>query len=83
MTRRHAFLLALLATISLAACGGDEDSEPPADALDASTPSPSPSASPTSGDHGGQPIRIAFGETQLTGTLHDNAPHAISPLTSR
>jgi hypothetical protein len=73
MTPRHAFLLVLLATISLAACGGDEDRESLADAPDASTPSPSPSASPAPGDHGGTPIRLTFGESQLTGTLHDNA----------
>jgi len=40
MTRRHASLLALLATISLSACGGDEDREPTGGASDASTPSP-------------------------------------------
>jgi hypothetical protein len=56
MTRRHASLLALLATISLSACGGDEDTEPAAGAPDASTP-----------------IRISFGDTQLTGRLSDNA----------
>ena len=58
MTRRHASLLALLATISLSACGGDEDSEATAGA---------------SGDQGGTPIRISFGDTQLTGRLSDNA----------
>jgi hypothetical protein len=73
MTRRHAALLALLATISVSACGGDEDGEPAAGAPDASTPSPSPSATPTSGDRNATPIRIAFGDTQLTGTLSDNA----------
>ena len=70
MTRRHA---SLLATISLTACGGDDDSEPAGGAPDASTPSPSPSASPASRDQDGTPIRIAFGSAQLTGRLSDNA----------
>jgi hypothetical protein len=73
MTRRHASLLALLATISLSACGGEEDSGPSAGASDASTPSPPPSATPASGDRDGTPIRIAFGDTQLTGSLSANA----------
>jgi hypothetical protein len=76
--RRHAIVLALLATISLSACGGEEDGEPVAGAPDASTPSASPSASPASGDQAasasdGTPIRITFGETQLAGRLSDNA----------
>jgi hypothetical protein len=53
MTRRHASLLALLATVSLSACGGDEDREPTGGASDASTPSPPPSAPPASGDRDG------------------------------
>ena len=73
MTRRHASLLALLAAISLSACGGDEDTEPTAGTPDANTPSPSPSASTTSRDQDGTPIRIVLGDTQLTGTLSDNA----------
>ena len=73
MTRRHASLLALLATISLSACGGDEDNEPAASASEASTPPPSPSARPASRDRDGTPIRIAFGDTQLTGRLSENA----------
>ena len=52
MTRRHASLLALLATISLSACGGDEDREPTGGASDASTPSP-PQRAPASGDRDG------------------------------
>ena len=66
MTRRHVSLLPLLATISLSACGGDEDSESAVGASDASTPSPSPSATPASGDRDGTPIQIAVGDTQLT-----------------
>jgi len=73
MTRRHASLLALIATISLSACGGDEDSEPAAGGTDARTPSPSPSAGPSSGDQDGTPIRVSFGDTQLVGRLADNA----------
>jgi hypothetical protein len=73
MTRRHASLLALLATISLSACGGDEDNEPDAGASDTSTPAPSPSASPAPDDQDGTAIRISFGDTQLTGRLSDNA----------
>ena len=38
MTRRHATLLALLATIALSACGGDEDTEPAAGAPDGHDP---------------------------------------------
>ncbi len=73
MTRRHASLLALLATISLSACGGDEDGQPPAGAPDTSTPSPSPTASPASDDQDGSAIRLSFGDTQLTGRLSGNA----------
>jgi hypothetical protein len=77
--RRHALVLALLATISLSACGGaDEDGEQAAGAPDASTPAPSPNPSPASGDQDagasdGTPIRIAFGDTELTARLDDNA----------
>jgi hypothetical protein len=77
--RPNALVLALLATVSLAACGGeDEDSDQAAGAPDASTPAPSPSPSPASGDQDagtsdGTPIRITFGGTELTARLHDNA----------
>jgi hypothetical protein len=77
--RRHAFALALLATISVSACGGaDEAGDQAAGAPDASTPAPSPSPSPASGDQDasasdGTPIRIIFGDTELTARLHDNA----------
>jgi hypothetical protein len=77
--RRHALILALLATVSLSACGGaDEDGDQAGDAPEASTPAPSPSPSPASGDQAagasdGTPIRITFGDTQLTARLHDNA----------
>jgi hypothetical protein len=73
MTRRHASLLALLATIPFSACGGDDDDEPAAGASEASMPSPSPGVVPSSRDRDGTPIRISFGETRLTGRLSDNA----------
>jgi hypothetical protein len=78
--RRHYLLaLALLATISLAACGGrDEDGDRATGASGASTPDPSPSPSPDSGEEDassseGTPIRVTFGDTELTARLHDNA----------
>ena len=77
--RRRRYLLALLATISLSACGGgDEDGDQATGAPGASTPDPSPSPSPASGDQDadsseGTPIRITFGYTDLTARLHDNA----------
>jgi len=77
--RRLRYLLALLATISLSACGGgDEDGDQATGAPGASTPDPSASPSPASGDQDansseGTPIRITFGDTELTARLHDNA----------
>lgn len=74
---RHALVLALLAAMSLSACGGaDEEGEQGTGASEASTPVPSPS--PTSGEQdagasGGTPIRMSFGDTELTARLHDNA----------
>jgi hypothetical protein len=65
--RRYALVLALLATISLSACGGDDDGDQSAGVHDASTPTPSASQSR------GTPIRITFGDTELTARLHDNA----------
>jgi hypothetical protein len=54
--RRRPALVALLATMSLSACGGaDEDRDQAAGAAD------------------GTPIRISFGDTELTARLHDNA----------
>ncbi len=77
--RSHAPVLALLAAISLSACGGaDEDGDQATGASDASTPAPSPTPSPASGEQDasaadGTPIRITFGDTELTARLHDNA----------
>lgn len=81
LRRRYplALTIALLAAISLSACGGrDEDGDGAAGATGASTPAPSPSTSPNSGDQNadsseGTPIRITFGDTELAARLHDNA----------
>ena len=55
--RRHALVFALLAAMSLWACGGtDEDGDQAADEQDAGTP-----------------LRISFGDTELTARLHNNA----------
>ena len=76
---RNALVLALLAMASVSACGGDdEDSDQAADAPDATTPAPSPASSPASGEQNdnasaGTPIRITFGDTELTARLDDNA----------
>jgi hypothetical protein len=73
--RRNALVLALLATVSLSACGGDdEDGNPPAGAPEPSTPSPSPATDDQeTSPADGTPIRITFGDTELTARLHDNA----------
>jgi hypothetical protein len=77
--RRLRYLLAFLASISLSACGGgDEDGDRATGAPGASTPDPSASPSLASGDQDansseGTPIRITFGDTELTARLHDNA----------
>ena len=74
---RHALVLALLVAMSLSACGGaDQDGEQGTSTSEASTPVPS--SSPTSGEQdagasGGTPIRISFGDNELTARLHDNA----------
>ena len=76
---RYPLALALLATVSLSACGGgDEAGDGATGAPGASAPDPSPSTTPASGDQDansseGTPIRITFGDTQLTARLHDNA----------
>ena len=68
--------LALLAVLSLPACGGAD--EEGTSTSDASTSAPSPTPTRTSGaqDPGasaGTTIRITFGETELTARLLDNA----------
>jgi hypothetical protein len=87
--RRYALVLALFATISLSACGGtDEDGDQAAGASDASTAAPSPRPNPASGDQdasasGGTPIRISFGDTELTRACTTTPRHGISPLSCR
>jgi hypothetical protein len=77
LARRNALVLALLATVSLSACGGDEeDSDQGAGAPDASAPSTSSTLA--SGDQNARapastPIRVTVGDTELTARLHDNA----------
>src|SRR5918994_5542206 len=71
--RRNALVLALLATVSLSACGGeDEDANQPAGAPETSTPSPATNDQQTS-PADGTPIRITFGDTELSARLEDNA----------
>jgi hypothetical protein len=73
------YMLMLLATVSLSACGGtEEDGDQATGAPGASTPAPSPSPSPASGDRDanpseGTPIRVTFGDTVIPARLHDNA----------
>lgn len=77
LARRNALVLALLATVSLSACGGnEEDGDQAAGAPDASAPSTSPG--PASGDQNASApastlIRVTVGDTELTARLHDNA----------
>jgi hypothetical protein len=74
---RRRYLLALLAVVSLSACGrGDEDGDGATGNPGAGTPNPSPS--PASGDQDadsleGTPVRITLGDTELTARLHENA----------
>jgi hypothetical protein len=73
--RRNALVLALLATVSLSACGGeDEGGDQAAGAPETSTPSPSPATDDQeTSPADGTPIRITFGDTELTARLDDNA----------
>ncbi len=72
---RKALVLALLATVSLSACGGeDEDGDQAAGAPETSTPSPSPATNDQDASaRNGTPIRITFGDTELTARLDGNA----------
>jgi hypothetical protein len=72
---RHALVLALLAALSLSACGGaDNDGEQGTSTSEASTPSPPPTSGGRDADaSNGTPIRITLGNTELTGRLRDNA----------
>jgi len=74
--RHHLLVLALLSAMSLAACGDDGDGQQGADTSDSHTSAPSPSPTTDAGQDAtsdGTPIRITFGDTELTGRLHDNA----------
>jgi hypothetical protein len=72
-------VLALLASVSFSACGGDnKESDQGAGPSDASAPAPSPGSNPASGDENttaseGTPIRITVGDTELSARLDDNA----------
>jgi hypothetical protein len=76
--RRYALVLGLLAAMSVPGCGSGDDGEQAAGAPETSTPAPSPSPTPASreqdaGASDDTPIRIAFGDSELTARLHDNA----------
>jgi hypothetical protein len=77
--RRYLLALALLAAVSLSACGGrDEDGDRATGDPGAGAPDPSPGPGPASGDQDadpteGTPIRVTFGDMELTARLHDNA----------
>jgi hypothetical protein len=69
-------VLALLASVSLSACGrDDEESDQTAGPPDESVPAPSPDATPASGEEtasNGTPLRITFGDTELAARLDNN-----------
>ena len=73
--RRTGLVLALLATVSLSACGGDdENGNQPAGAPETGTPNPSPATDDQETSPApGTPIRITFGDMELTARLDDNA----------
>jgi len=68
MRRIPALVIAILGSFWLSACGGGDDDTP---ARQSSTPTSSPT--PASDDQeAATPIRITFGDVQLTGTRVDN-----------
>src|SRR5215213_8497576 len=77
--RGHALVLTFFAMLPLAACGSaDEDVVPASTPAGTSTPPPSSTPSPPPADDDvigsdGTPIRITFGDAQLTGRLDDTA----------
>ena len=73
--RRNRLVFALLATASLSACGSeDQDSDQAASGPETSTPRPSPATDDQeTSPADGLPIRITFGDTELTAGLDDNA----------
>jgi hypothetical protein len=74
----HTHVLALLAVVSLSACGGsddhgDQDASTPDAAASARSPSPTPdSRERDAGASAGMPIQISFGDTELAARLLDN-----------
>ena len=70
--------------MSLPACGGADDDQA-AGAPETGTPAPSPTSGeqePSASD--GTPIRITFGDTELTARLRrQTPPHATSPHSCR
>ena len=86
---RHALVLALLAAMSLSACGGaDDDGEQGTSTSEASTPSPSPDLRPPARQDAdasdGTPIRITFGDTRAHRRGCTTTPRrAISPRSCR
>jgi hypothetical protein len=75
----QALVLTIVAAMSFSACGGGDDVDGSDTAAgDASASAPSPSAGPTTGERDADapaatPIRITFGDAELTGRLTDNA----------
>ena len=70
--------LALFVVVPLACGGADEDGDQGASAPDTTASASSPSPSSASGDQDagvsdGTPIRIGFGDTEITARLQDNA----------
>jgi hypothetical protein len=74
---RHALVVALLAAMSVSSCGGaDKRGDQGENRSEARTrpPSPTPAAhEPNAAPSGSTPVRITFGDTELTGRLHENA----------
>jgi hypothetical protein len=76
---RNALVVALLAMLSLSACGGgDEEGDQTAGAPETGGSAMSSGSTPSSGDRNAgapntTPIRISFGDSELTGRLTDNA----------
>jgi hypothetical protein len=72
---RPTLVLALLAAMSLPACGGaDEDGDESASTSETSTSTPSATPTTASGEQAaGTPIRITAGDTEITARLLDTA----------
>src|SRR3954465_8668480 len=74
---RHALVIAFLAVMSLSSCGGaDKDGAEGDNRAEARTRPPSRAATAREhdgGSSGSTPIRIAFGDTELTARLHGSA----------